>query len=79
VSSHLTGLTARHVGIIAGKKLKIRVRGSLQWQNIHTKFHQNPSIGSDIQTHGRKAETTNLTRLPSFVHIVQRSHAKEKS
>jgi hypothetical protein len=31
----------------------VRFLVSLQWHNVHTKFHPNPSIGSRVESYGQ--------------------------
>lgn len=45
---HLTTLSNGIVGIIYHRKLKIRVRSSHLWHNVHTKFHYFPCSYSII-------------------------------
>jgi hypothetical protein len=51
---------------------KCKFKGRLQWHNIHTKFHQNPSTGFQVASCGQTNKVSPI--CIHFMHTVQRMH-----
>jgi hypothetical protein len=59
-SSSLVILSIRDVGIMFCGKLNVEFLISRQWDNVHTKFHENPSSNSRITTFVQSNATRNV-------------------
>jgi hypothetical protein len=46
--NHLISLNVRHFGMAEAMRLKVWYSGHLQWNQLPTKFHESPSIGSKV-------------------------------
>jgi hypothetical protein len=64
----------RQLGITDYKKLKVRVLGSLQWRNTHTKFHQNESSNPWVEICGLQIWPA---YMPSFRVQCEKKHNNE--
>jgi hypothetical protein len=59
------------------RSFEVRFWNSLQWHSVQTKFHQDPCIGSRVETCGQRDGETNIISnfmRVYFVHIVHNQH-----
>jgi hypothetical protein len=52
--THLRSLNVHHFGMAEAKRLKMWLRGHLEWQHLFTKFHENPPISSEVIRGGHR-------------------------
>jgi len=53
VSLHLICLYDCYVGITDDRKLKNTNVRAATWHDVHTKFHENQSVGSEVTSRGQ--------------------------
>jgi hypothetical protein len=52
--THIRSLNVCHFGNAEAKKLKMWLRGHLEWQHLFTKFPENPPISSKVISGGHR-------------------------
>jgi hypothetical protein len=60
--THLRSLNVRHFGMAKATRLKMWLRGHLEWQYLPTKFHENPQICSKVISGGHADRQTHRQR-----------------